>query len=380
MAAGLDEQTDTQAATRALLQTLRDPTAACLGGAGLSGAAWTALVATARSAHLLGTLAERLHEAGVAAPPAVARHLDGARRLAARQRLSVQWEAHALQAALGALGVPVVLLKGAAYVMSPLGLGAGRMFGDVDILVPRAALGDVESALMLAGFVSAKSDDYDQRYYRQWMHEIPPMAHLHRGTVLDVHHTILPLTSRHAPDPLAIVARATPLPELPALHVPAIEDLVIHSLVHLVHEGELAHGLRDLWDIDAMVRAHGRVPGFWDRLTDHAGGNDLAGPVAFGLQVAQRVLATPVPAPVQAALNGRGGTGWAGKGLVRHYLRALAVGPEGGAPGWRATWSRQRIYLRAHALRMPPALLVRHLAVKAWRGVRAADTEPAAER
>ncbi|RXL80730.1 hypothetical protein EO238_31730, partial [Citrobacter sp. AAK_AS5] len=81
----------------------------------------------------------------------------------------------------------IVVLKGAAYAMARLPVADGRIFGDVDILVPHETLADVESALMLAGWASIHRDPYDQRYYRMWMHEIPPMRHLHRGTVIDVH-------------------------------------------------------------------------------------------------------------------------------------------------------------------------------------------------
>lgn len=345
-----------------LLGALRDPRAAT---AGLGPGAWSALVADARACNLLGTLAEVLHQAGADVPPAAARHLLGARRLAERQRLSVRWEAHALQAALGGLGVPIVLLKGAAYVMSPRGLGAGRMFGDIDLLVPREALAEVESTLMLDGWVSAKTSAYDQRYYRQWMHEIPPLTHLRRGTVLDVHHTILPLTARQAPDPRRIVDRATPLPGLPALRLPALEDLLIHSLVHLVHEGELHHALRDLWDIDTMVRVHGAEDtAFWPRLTGYAVDNDLAGPVGLGLRLAARLLHTPVPADVGSTLRALSPPLWCRPRLEARYERAL---PWPGAGDGAA--ARLQIYLRAHALRMPLPMLTRHLAVKAWKGL-----------
>lgn len=336
---------------------------------------WSRLVAAARAANLLGALAERLHDAGIEADPSAGRHLLGARQLAARQHLSVRWEAHCLQQTLGQLGVPVVLLKGAAYVLSGHEVARGRMFGDIDILVPRAALGDVESALMLDGWVSAKTDAYDQRYYREWMHELPPMVHLRRGTVIDVHHTILPLTSRNVPDPAQIVARARPLADLPALRVPSPEDLVIHSITHLVHEGEVHNGLRDLHDIDVMLRSFASASGFWDRLVDGAAGNDLARPVAFGLRLARRFFDTPMPIAVLRALPyGRGPAtaSW----LERIYERALSSVADSRADAL-AGLARQLIYLRAHGLRMPPWQLARHLGIKAWRRLRL-DEPPAA--
>lgn len=327
---------------------------------------WSALVASARQANLLGTLSVRLQAAGVPVPASALRHLAGAQQLSERQHRSVRWEAQQLQNALEPLHIPVVLLKGAAYVMSGHTISQGRLFGDVDLLVPREALGDVESQLMLNGWVSAKTSAYDQRYYRQWMHEIPPMAHIRRGTVVDVHHTILPLTARHHPDPAAIIARALPLagPALSALRVPAPQDMVIHSITHLVHEGELDNGLRDLYDIDCMLRHFGPVPGFWEALKRDAIGNDLAYPVVLGLGLVQRVWGTAVPTELLAALQRTDKVPSAL--LMAIYDHALASVLGGVSVSTTAALSRWLLYVRSHALRMPLRLVVPHLVRKAW--------------
>ena len=352
------------AAASRLVDVLRMPSLASTS----SDAEWSQLVTVARSTNLIGPLAAKLADAHVKAPPRAERHLDGARQLATRQRLSVRWEAHGLQATLGGLGVPVMLLKGAAYVMSPDHLGAGRMFGDIDVLVPRGALGDVERALMLDGWVSAKADAYDQRYYREWMHELPPMMHIRRGTVIDVHHTILPLTARNVPDPARILARAAPVQGLPALYVPAAEDLLIHSVTHLVHEGELSNGLRDLHDIDSLLRQFGPTPGFWTRLVAHAAGNDLAGPLTLGLQLAKTVFHSPVDAEALAALTDAAGATWRRRWLPAVY--AYALRPQSVTDqDLRAGLALFLVYVRAHALRMPVHLLLRHLTIKAWKGL-----------
>ncbi len=351
-----------------MLRTLREPRRAVA----LDAAGWSSLIASARDANLLGALAAALRGAGVASPDAAQRHLEGVLQLGERQHLSIRWEAFQLQAALGELGIPVVLLKGSAYVMAYPEVAQGRIFGDIDILVPRAALGDVESRLMLNGWTGAKADPYDQRYYREWMHELPPMTHVRRGTVLDVHHTILPLTARNAPDPASIIARSQPLPGLPALRAPCVEDLVIHSLTHLMHEGELNNGLRDLHDVDVMLVHFGVRQGFWQRLGEIAVGNDLAGPVALGLRLATRLFGTAVPTDLQPALEGPRTNAKQWLRWQRVYEAAL-LEPFSGAASWHALWARRLIYLRAHALRMPLPLLARHLAIKAWKSASAPD-------
>ena len=367
---------DPGARMRALVGALKEP----LGAGSLSEAGWSALLATARNHNLIGALAARLHGAGVVAPPRAQRHLVGALQLAARQRLSVQWEAHQLHLALAEAQVPVVLLKGAAYVMASHEppLGDGRMFGDIDVLVPRPALDAVEAALMLHGWASAKADPYDQRYYRQWMHEIPPMQHLRRGTVIDVHHTILPLTARNAPDPAQIIARAAPVPGLPALRVPAPEDLVVHSITHLVHEGELHNGLRDLYDIHSMLTRFGTEPGFWQRLLASGAGNDLVGPLVLGLRLVMAVFETAVPAEVLATLDAQAAPHWRRRWWPAVYAQAMRPENDEEA-GMAAALARQWIYIRSHALRMPLPLLVRHLSVKAWKGLWPEERPPQAE-
>lgn len=333
--------------------------------AGQNVVGWSRLIDGARAVNLLGALAARCRTQGLDVPPLARRHLDGALQVAQRQRMSVGWEAHELQSALGQLGIPVVLLKGAAYVMAGHPVGVGRTFGDIDILVPREALGDVESRLLLHSWVGAKTDPYDQRYYREWMHELPPMVHMRRGTVIDVHHTILPLTARHAPDPSQLIARSQPVPHLPALRVPCPEDMLIHSLTHLMHEGELHNGLRDLNDIDDLTRHFGPQPGFWDRVTSLASENDLALPVSCGLTLARRYFLTPVPDEVLQALTAVAGPPprWLEPMYRRALVPATIMGP---APAL----ARLAVYVRAHALRMPLPMLARHLTIKAWRGIR----------
>lgn len=346
-----------------LIDLLGNPTAA----RGLDTAQWSGLIANARAANLLGALAVRLKDAGMSAGQQADRHLDGARQLSVRQHQSVRWEVFQLQAALGDLKLPVVLLKGAAYVMSGRSVGRGRLFGDIDILVPRASLGDVESRLMLKGWVSAKSSAYDQRYYRQWMHELPPMSHIRRGTVLDVHHTILPLTARHAPDPGQIIARAVPLATegLGAIYVPCPEDLVIHSITHLVHEGELHNGLRDLNDIDCMLRSFSDVPGFWDRLSAYSVGNDLAWPVCFGLHLVKHFFGTPIPDAMLATLSPNGSAQQPAPWLKTIYAFALNTSNID-QPNIVTDLALWLLYVRAHALRMPVHLVIPHLVRKAW--------------
>ncbi len=156
---------------RALVRALSDPSSA----EGLDAGAWASLLAAARAELLIGSLAHRL--AGLAGPPAVAAILEDARRSAEQGRIAALWEAEMARRALADIDAPVILLKGTAFVAAGLDAGEGRSIGDLDILIPRAALDRAEAALFAAGWEWVKDDPYDQLYYRRWMHELPPLIH-----------------------------------------------------------------------------------------------------------------------------------------------------------------------------------------------------------
>jgi len=141
---------------------------------------WDELVRRAREADLLGTLAHRFDASGrmVDVPRGPRKHLESAAVLGVAQHRAVAREVREILRAVDGLGFPVILLKGAGYLIANLPPSRGRLFSDVDILVPKAQLPAVESALMLAGYATTHHHPHDQRYYREWMHELPPMQHI----------------------------------------------------------------------------------------------------------------------------------------------------------------------------------------------------------
>src|SRR5262249_36537636 len=139
---------------------------------------------------VLGRLHAILDEQGFLrnVPAAPRNHLDSARLVASSQERVTRWEVHCITRALRHVETEFILLKGAAYVFSQLPLSRGRLHSDVDILVSKDKLQVVESALLSSGWVHVKLEKYDQRIYRQFGHELPPLYHPERETVLDVHH------------------------------------------------------------------------------------------------------------------------------------------------------------------------------------------------
>lgn len=62
---------------------------------------------------------------------------------------------------------------------------------------------------------------------------------------------------------------------------------MLHSACHLFHEGEWGHGLRDLVDLDAMLRAFAAEPGFWSTLLVRAQDLNLGRPLYLALDCCQ---------------------------------------------------------------------------------------------
>ena len=354
----------TSAADVTVALALREPRALL----GASIPQWELLIRQARGTNLLARLGEALDELGLMpeVPAAPRVHLTAARSLARAQATAVRREVRYIEQALAATGVPIVLLKGAAYLLAGHQIAHGRIFSDIDILVPRPALAEVEAALMLQGWATDKTAPYDQRYYRHWMHELPPMRHVARRTVLDVHHAILPVTARLKPDSTKLLAASRPLAGEPRLRVLAPVDMVLHSATHLFCNEDVGNGLRDLVDLDGLLRGFGEEPGFWSDLTARAAEMDLTRPLYYALRYLPPILDTPIPAQtLRDAEIGRPPRMLRGL-MDRIFLGTLQPDRSGPADGW-ASLARGSIYVRAHWLRMPPLLLARHLTIKALR-------------
>jgi hypothetical protein len=338
-------------------------------------AEWDLLVRQARRADLLGRLASLAASGGVLEriPTAPRRHLESARRLVERHAVAVRWEVEQISKALAPPGVPVVLLKGAAYAAAGLPAARGRVFSDIDIMVPQAELLRAERILVANAWFPSKLDEYDKRYYREWMHEIPPLRHIKRGSVLDVHHTILPPTSKPKPDARKLLAAAVRVEGYEEIYVLAPADMVLHSATHLFYDGELNHGLRDLVDLDDLLRNFSaQDAGFWQALVDRAFEMELAQPLFYGLRYAQRFLGTPVPALVQEAVA-RAGPSRAMRPVMDSLFDRALMPDHSTCSDWFTPTARWLLYVRSHYLRMPLRLLVPHLTRKAWRRVKGED-------
>jgi hypothetical protein len=334
-----------------------------------------------RRAQLLGRAAAALEQGGPdlidrlphPAPDILRSALVSAR---ARERVA-RWELDRLAWALESIDGPVVALKGCAYLLAGTPNAAGRSFADVDLLLPREILPTAEAALLARGWQASELSPYDDRYYRHWAHELPPMRHREREVEIDLHHTIVMPTGRLKPDPARILDSIRPVPGQ-RFSVLAPADMVLHSATHLFF-GEMDGGLRDLVDIAELLRHFGDTePGFWEGFWPRAEVLGLSRPASHAIRQAQALLGLQVPGFVAEAAE-RAAT----PAPLRHVfdsLVRLALPPQHPERALRRVGlSRQLMLARAHWLRMPPWMLARHLGFKAWLRLRPARADASAK-
>ena len=331
-------------------------------------AACELLLRQARSANLLSRVAVLCAEKNLTSrlPQRMQNHLQSARAVAVANHRSVKWEAKQIELALLADEIPFCLLKGGAYVVGQSVAAKGRVFSDVDILVPKELLEKTERLLIEKGWMCTNFDAYDQRYYRSWMHELPPLQHMKRGTTLDVHHAIIPPTARIKSNISKFWECAHKVDKHKVLYIPDDKDLVLHSAVHLFCDGELENGLRDLSDLDLLLRDCSANDEFWVGLLARAVELNLQRPLFYALRYTQALLDTPVPFDVLAS-SAQGSPGkWAAKWMDVLFYRALAPDHASCNDHWTGL-ARWMLFVRSHWLKMPPLQLAQHLARKGYK-------------
>ncbi|MEN9538425.1 MAG: hypothetical protein RLZZ126_660 [Pseudomonadota bacterium] len=329
-----------------LITLLRQPATA----SDITDADWNAILLQARRCQMLGQLAALLERHGQLSrvPGQVRRHFDLELLTARRRGESAAWELGLIQRTVP--GLPLVVLKGGAYWTAGDVNGQGRIFSDLDLMVPRAQLGVVQNALIAVGYKPSRVDAYDTHYYHNWMHEIPPMEHVRRQTVVDLHHAINPPISRWYVPPAPLFEQSTELAG--GLKVLAPIDRIIHCALHLIQEGESKKLLRDLWDLHLLGEQHAQADS--EPVLQRAR--------ALGVE---RLVGTAVAAAqsVFGALP-HGATEVAAAGWLKWVLVSAAVSRI--RPSWQGNLAQWLLLAHSHWIKMPLRILVPHLTRKAW--------------
>lgn len=216
---------------------------------------WDRLVPLANYTELLPRLAEGIRRCGWwdRIPERLRQRLSHELQVTAFRDTCIRYELRHLQRILAPVCDRLVLLKGAAYLHAGFRWAAGRRTNDVDVLVPTSSISATESALRGGGYDTDEGlSEKDDRYYRRWLHEIPPLKHQHRRIEVDVHFRLLPVA-----DPLSFVVdgeieRSLAIPES-CFRILDPTDRVLHVILNLARTGEFRRAIRDLWDLECMI-------------------------------------------------------------------------------------------------------------------------------
>lgn len=333
--------------------------------------AWSLLLSEARCVGVFSRLciildADKTSRAHI--PSALRHHFESAEIEAAAFRRDVTRELAFLREALERVGEPVLLLKGAAYVAAGVQAAVGRTFNDIDLLVRRPSIAAVESSLLLAGWHTGNRDPYDERYYREWSHEIPPMTHMRRGTTVDLHHALVMPTCRIRVDTDAMLDRAIAIENSEFWWRLSEEDMILHAVAHLTLNSEFERGLRDLWDVDLLFREFStNIPLFEERLLERASQVGLLPLLLVGLFLAKQFFSTPVSA------NTVFGASW----LLRSLIANSANTRHRETKPVTQNVSDLLLMYRELYLRLPAKLLMKHVVHKA---VKMFEPNPATEK
>lgn len=315
----------------------------------ISAEEWSKVLMAARQTQLLGQLGASLRRAGEydRLHSRLQRALDLERLSTTRRGEAAQWEIGVIRRVIP-MSIPIILLKGSAYLVAGDANADGRMFSDIDIMVPHDALDSAEAALMTAGWKPSPVDAYDQKYYREWMHEIPPMEHVRRGTNVDLHHAIIPKVSRYAFPAQQLFDNSQEA--APGVFVLAPVDRLLHAVVHSLIEGLPGKALRDLYDIYLLKRQHFPEPGNLEPLITRANTLGLTPLLDTALRASDALFAGK-PAPSV---------------MTRAGLLAIAARSSIENGKFADSLAQQWLLAHSHWMKMPLSMLSRHLAHKAW--------------
>lgn len=330
---------------------------------------WELLLYLARQAKVLGVLAAELERQDLlsAIPERAANQLRSSlMEIRNLQRLA-RWELNRIRWALQGALIPVVILKGLAYVFAGLPSAGGRHFVDLDILVRAEQLEEFERLLLSGGWQSQELSAYDEHYYRAWAHEIPPLLHPERRTEIDVHHAIAPITSRLKTNTAPLFDAAVTVPP-EGFQILCPVDMTLQCAVNLFQNNEICGDLRDLLDLhDALRTFAGDDSKFWSKLVERSNRLKLGRPLFYGLQFSRLIFQTSVPADLEFELAERPGI--VARSVMRWLVPKALFPAYPNEPSMAGRCACFILFVRSHWIRMPAHLLLLHVAYKCFAQV-----------
>jgi hypothetical protein len=144
----------------------------------------------------------------------------------------------------------------------------------------------------------------------------------------------------------------------------------LHSATHLFQDSEARDRLRDLVDLDGLLRHFGSDANFWVRLPRRAEELGLTEPLALACHFVGAWLQTPIPESTLEAVASIGPSAFRRAWLIPLWTGVLTPTEPDQVPGFAQGLADNLLLARYHRNRLPLHLLVPHLWHK-WRVARA---------
>ncbi|WP_420933437.1 nucleotidyltransferase family protein [Alteromonas sp. A081] len=329
---------------------------------------WRDLILVARAHALLPRIAVTLlnsHCSSKVIPEEVNAHLLAAKRHARLFHNQVKSEIDIINKILSSsLERNIIVLKGAGYVLAHNPAASGRIFADIDLLVLQSDLHIAETTLHLFGFLSTSDSDYDQKYYREWAHEIPPLRHLKRGTVLDVHHNIVPVVSGRAPDITFFLDSTVEVKK--GVDVLRPSAMFLHSAVHLFFGEAFNNGFRDLTDLSLLLDEFSDDEDELRHLIHLADKTGFEREMYFAFRYLNKILNKETPKTILSELCDFRISQLKLAVLDFMFCKVLALNHRLVQVRYLGL-AQNLVFIRGHMLKMPIKILVKHSISKLWR-------------
>lgn len=257
---------------------------------------WTEVVTRALSLGVASLLNAALsHAPAVQLPAAAAETLRAYCAENTRRNFKIYQALRLVLLALEREKVEVIVLKGAylaQVVYQDIGL---RSMSDVDLLVRPEQLETARQVLVDLGYGTVKEE---AAHHHDWY------RHPDSGLDVELHWALVSAQDTVQIDHAGLWVRAIPvaIAGVP-VHVPAVEDTLLHLMVHTTLQHVFHHfGLRGLCDVQQMIyRYHTQID--WQTLCARARTWTCQRSTYLVLLLARDLLGAPVPSHALAALQ-----------------------------------------------------------------------------
>lgn len=320
---------------------------------------WNALLRVLREKSLTASFYNRLRMKNIHSliPDYCTNSFTSAVRFADAQAHQTFIQAKKLSSLLSDYDIPFIFLKGAAYTLGGNANGVGRLMTDIDICVVRGNIDTLENVLLNHKWSFKDMDEHDDKYYRAWSHELPPLKNDQEGVVLDVHHTLVPPVKGRFLNINELVSSSV---KCDAFNVPSNEWLILHSALHLIINEDVDNGLRDLTDIFTLLTNNKDVKSTITRT--------YALFVKEGFYYEWRILVLLLNHYFAMEIFEGTETGFPIRYRVRAFALKRAILPRSSylSQKYSNSWSALN-YILGYLSKMPVSILIRQALFKAYR-------------